>query len=361
MKKVAVVYGGNSLEHDISIITAMLVMEELKKNKIDYLPIYISHDDAFYTGKALLDKDNYEHKRKFIKGSFTYHRGYYQFKYRHHYVPIDVAVLCVHGAGVEDGTLKALFDFMKIPSTSSGILSSALMQDKYFLKKILKEYQIPVVDGYYLNKDDDYNIPEEFTFPLIIKPVHLGSSIGVKKVNTQDEYLEHLKVAFNYDNAVIVEKVVKNLKELNIAVMGSKKDYQVSEIEMVNTKDTVLSFKDKYELFKSKTDSHIIPANITNVLKKKIEQYAALAFQVLDCKGIVRFDFLFDSKSKEIYLNEINAIPGSLAYYLFKNKNLQMIDIVQKIIETAKNEYNMQRHLTKTYEYANLKSISQKK
>ena len=361
MKKIAIVYGGKSLEHDISIITALLVMEELDRNNIDYIPIYVSRENVFFTGKALLNKDNYENKNHFIKGEFKFHRGFYQFKYGHKYIPIDVAILCVHGAGTEDGTLKALFNFMQIPSSSSSILSSSLMQDKNIAKEILRTANIPVVDGFHIRKDDKFMMPNGYDFPLIIKPVHLGSSIGVKKVDNDDELRKHLKLAFTYDTEVIIEKVVENLKELNVAILGTSNNYKVSEIELVNTKEKVLSFKDKYELFQCKYETHIIPAKIPTNIKKTIEDNAKKAFALLNCQGVVRFDYLFDSKTKKIYLNEINAIPGSLAYYLFKNKKITMLDIINELIKNAHDEYNANHQLTTTYEYSSLKSIARKK
>lgn len=361
MKKVAVVYGGDSLEHDISIVTSLFVMEELNKHKISFIPIYISHDNTFYTGKALLNKDNYETKNKFIKGEFVFRHGYYQFKHGFHFEDIDVALLCFHGAGTEDGTIKALFDFMHIPSTSSSVISSALIQDKYYSKIVLRNLGIPVVDCFKLSKAQDIVIPEGFDFPLVIKPSHLGSSIGVKKVNNYDEYQSHLNTAFEYDKEVIVEKVVPNLKELNIAILGDNIKQVVSDIELVNMEDKVLTFKDKYELFQSKYSGHIIPARITKNLQNEIKEYATKAFKEFNCLGVVRFDFLYDTKNKKLYLNEINSIPGSLSYYLFKNQKITMVDIVNKLCDIARKEYNHKRTLITNYECSSLKTIAMKK
>ncbi|MCH5179957.1 MAG: ATP-grasp domain-containing protein [Erysipelotrichales bacterium] len=361
MKKIAVVFGGDSLEHDISIITGLFVLEEFEKNNVDFLPLYLSHENVFYTGKALLNKDNYEKKKGFIKGEFIYNNGYYQFKFKHRKVDIECAVLCVHGKGMEDGKLKALFDFMHIPSTSSSVLSSALIQDKYFSKIIMKNAMLPVVDAFKLRKGEEVQIPDGFAFPLIVKPTNLGSSIGVKKVNDIQEFKAHLQLAFNYDESVIVEKVIDNLKELNIAILGDSNNYQVSEIEMVNSRDNVLSFSDKYELFRSKYDGHVIPARIPKSVEKDISEIAQKAFKLFDAKGVVRFDFLLNSKTKEVYLNEINSIPGSLAFYLFKNMDMNFIDILNKMIDVAKLEYKENRKLISKYEYSSLKSLTRKK
>ncbi|MCH5171894.1 MAG: ATP-grasp domain-containing protein [Erysipelotrichales bacterium] len=361
MKKIAVVFGGDSLEHDISIITGLYVLEELEKNNISYLPLYLSHENVFYTGNALLNKDNYEKKKHFIRGEFVHKNGYYQFKVKRRCIDIDCAILCVHGKGMEDGKLKALFDFMHIPSTSSSVLSSALIQDKYFSKIIMKNANVPVVDAFFLRKGDKIEIPENFEFPLIVKPTNLGSSIGVKKVNNQKEFEEHLTLAFNYDESVIVEKVINNLKELNIAILGDATNYQISEIEMVNSSDNVLSFSDKYELFRSKFDGHVIPARIPKSVENDITNIAQTVFKLFNVKGVLRFDFLLDSKTKEVYLNEINSIPGSLAFYLFKNLDISFIDILNKLIEIAKKEYKENRQLISKYEHSSLKTLTRKK
>lgn len=361
MKKIAVVFGGDSLEHDISIITGLFALEELEKNGIDFLPLYLSHENVFYTGKALLNKDNYETKKHFIKGQFVFKNGYYKFKAKHRYIDIECAILCVHGKGMEDGKLKALFDFMHIPSTSSSVLTSALIQDKYFSKTILKSVGIPVVNAFLLRKDETIEIPDGFDFPLIIKPTNLGSSIGVKKVNNIDEFNKHLLLAFNYDESVIIEKVVDNLKELNIAILGDINNYQVSEIEMVNSSDNVLSFSDKYELFKSKYDGHVIPARIPKSVEKTISEIAQNVFRLFNAKGVIRFDFLLNSKTKEVYLNEINSIPGSLSFYLFKDAKISLLDILNRMIEIAKLEYRTNRNLISKYEYSSLKSLTRKK
>lgn len=361
MKKLAVVFGGDSLEHDISIITGLFVAEELEKNNIDYIPLYLSRDNTFYTGDNLLNKNNYENKKGFIKGTFVYKGGFYQFKYRHKYVDIECAILCVHGANAEDGTLKAFFNLMKIPSTSSSVLNSAIIQDKHISKILMKNSGIPVVDSFRLNKNDRWELPDNFSFPLVIKPIHLGSSIGVKKVENNQEFLEHLNVAFNYDESVIVEKAVENLKELNIAILGNSDSFQLSEIELVNVKNKVLSFSDKYELFQSKYEGHVVPAKIPNIIEEQLKEYATKAFKLFDCQGVVRFDFLFDSKSKQVYLNEINSIPGSLAFYLFKNLDISFMDILNTMITVANEEYSKKRHLITTYEYSNLKKLANKK
>lgn len=361
MNIVAIVFGGESLEHDISIITGLFACEEFEKNKINYLPIYLDHQNLFYTGKALLNKDNYLTKKGFIRGQFVFKNGCYKFKAKHHFYNIECAVLCVHGKGMEDGKLKALFEVMHIPSTSSSVVTASLIQDKHLSKLIMQNADIPVIDSFFLKKGEELVVSQGFDYPLIVKPTNLGSSIGVKKVYNLQELKDHLLIAFNYDESVIVEKVVENLEELNIAILGDKNDYVISDIEMVNSKDDVLSFSDKYELFQTKTSGHIIPAQVSNDIKDKIINYASKAFLLFDCKGVVRFDFMLNKKTNEVYLNEINSIPGSLAFYLFKTQQLAFIDILKRLIEIAKDEYHSNRSLINRYEYSSLNRLIRKK
>lgn len=361
MKKILVVYGGKSLEHDISIVTALFVMEELKKNKVGFIPLYLSHNNEFFTGDKLLDKDNYELKKGFKITKFECQNGQYVLKVGFKTYEIECAILCVHGKGVEDGTIRALFDFMNIPVSTSSLLSSAIMQDKEISKLLFQNKNIPVVDSFVVHNLANISVKEGFSFPLIIKPCNLGSSIGVKKVNNMKEYENHIRKVLQYDQKVLVEKCVENLKELNVAIIGDSNNHIISDIELVNNRSEVLTFKDKYELFKAKTSGHIINPSLNKDLINKIKHYAELAFETLNGKGVIRFDFLYDNKRDLLYLNEVNSIPGSLAYYLFEKKGLTMLDIINKLRAIAYKDSLEQKSLINVYTLSSLKAITRKK
>lgn len=360
MGKIAIVFGGDSLEHDISIVTAFFVMEECKKHNLEFIPLYLSRKGVFYTGKALLNKENYQKMRGFKQGYFKPYAGFNAFFTKGKRHVVECALLCVHGANVEDGTLGAYFDILKIPCTYSGVMNASLMQDKHLTKLILKSLDIPVVDSLLISKSTELE-GKDLTYPKIVKPVHLGSSIGVKKVENYKELLDALEVALTYDDSALIEDVVENLSEVNIAVLGNKDDFILSVIEEVNVQDKVLSFADKYQQFQGKVSDHIIPAPIGKKLVEEIKQYTSRAFTGLDCSGVMRFDYLLNTKTKKVYLNEINAIPGSLAFYLFEATNVPFIQLIERLVMIAKKRYKAKRDMITSYELSDLQKIGRKK
>lgn len=359
MKKLGVVFGGDSLEHDISIVTGLNVIDECKTHKIPYIPIYIGKSGEFYTGKALENKANYQNKKGFKKLTFVFKSGTYFAKINHKLEVIDCALLCVHGKNVEDGTIGALFDLMKIPCSYSGISSSAILQDKELTKIMCKTYKIPIVKYQIIRKYENNRI--NIKYPCIIKPVHLGSSIGVYKVKNEEELKEKIEEIWCYDDKIMVEEVVNNLHEFNIAGLGDEDGVELSAIEEVNSEDRVLDFSDKYEQFKGDSIGRIIPAEIGNDLKKRIEEYARKAFLKLECRGVVRFDFLYDDKNDKLYLNEINAIPGSLAFYLFEKVGISFFELINKLKYLSFKAYKNKTRLMSSYSLSNLMNIGRKK
>lgn len=367
MKKVAVVFGGDSVEHDISIVTAFLVMEEAKKNKLSILPVYVARNGTLYTGKALYKKENYEKCNGFKKGYFT-KKGKKAFFVQGiiHY-EIECAILCVHGYGSEDGTIGGYLDTLQIPVAYGGVENAAILQDKYVTKHLLSTFDIPIVEGKKLTKEeyfsDDFSLASfltDFSFPLILKPVHLGSSIGVHKCENIEDIERNIVSLFHLEDEVIFEKVVPHLKEYNVAILGDERKIWVSEIEEVNAQDEVLSFQNKYEEF-SGIARREIPAKISSELKAKIEEYAKKAFLQLHCLGVVRFDFLYNAKTKKLYLNEINSIPGSLAYYLFEIKGFSFFELITKLMDIAHYRKNKRKNQIHIYQESHLLSIMHKK
>lgn len=356
MKIIALVYGGDSVESDISVITYKKIRSKLILEGREVLDIFLDRNGSFYINDR--NKIKLGHFEKIGESSY--------FRTRFKYFEFDVVLPLVHGAGVEDGTLGAFFDTLKIPCMYSGVLNSAILQNKSFFKKILNCYDIPntkYVDLKYerfidINFDLKKHI-EELNFPLIIKPNTLGSSIGVKKAYDYDGLLNALDEAFVYDNEIVIEECVENLKEVNIAVLGYKDNMIFSELETVSNKDEVLTFFDKYLLSKDKT-TRIIPSDISIDIKNIILEITKKTFYNLDCFGVVRFDYLIDEINHKIYLNEINTIPGSLAYYLFEPLNItvnQICDIMYENYSKKCKYYNRIKH---NYEEGNRKDLLSK-
>jgi len=361
--KVGVFFGGKSVEHEVSIITAIQAIENMDKTKYDIIPIYIAKDNKMYCGKYISDIEQYKNIKKLIDRSIQitliqkankvallkcdkkfYENGIYDY--------IDIAFPIVHGTNVEDGTLQGYLKMFNIPYVGSDIISSATGMDKYAFKCILKENNIPVLDCIYYTLENYNNgvkniiddVEKKISYPIIIKPVNLGSSIGIQVVKTSSELEEAIIDAFSYANKIIVEKAIINLKEINCSVLGDYEDAQASECEEPLKTDEILSFKDKYlSGTKSKSakfgnDNSMnagvlkLPADIPNETKQKIQELSIRTFKVLGCTGVARIDFIIDNNNNDVYVNEINTIPGSLSFHLWKATNLSYPDLLDRLI-----------------------------
>lgn len=378
---VGVFFGGKSTEHEISCISANQVLHALDNEKYDVLPIYISKDNEFYTSDKLFDLANYS---DFINNpassleKVAIYKDANQvlvkpvnglFKKERH---IDVAFPVVHGTNVEDGSLAGYLQMLDLPYTSCDPLGGALGQDKAAMKDVFKAEGIPMVDYFVVfsnDFEDNYtaylNKAKKLKFPLIAKPANLGSSIGIEVIKTQKEFKEKVLECLKYDFKVVVEEMIENLKEVNISVLGTNDSVKLSAIEEVT--NGFLDFDKKYQpnagskklgakAAGSKTASkgmastvRKVPAELTKAQKKTIEETAEKAFKVLNSYGCVRIDFMIDKKSQKVYCNEINTIPGSLAFYLWKEVGLDFSAECDELIQNAL--YRYARRSKKTYSF----------
>ena len=330
MVKYALVFGGKSLESDISEITYKKIKSGLEEKSVPYIGIYLDKYGTFH-----LCKNN-----KLKKGEFLRKAGESYFKVGHKKYVFDVVVPLVHGEPVENGSLGAYFDIMNIPCIYGSVLNSSLLQNKAFFKRMLNYFNIDNTKFVEIKYDEYSNIEnnimekiKDLSYPLIVKPCSLGSSIGVNKAKDFSSLIKAIDEAFIYDKSVLIEECISSLKEVNVALLGYKNKIIVSELETVSNKDDVLSFFDKYILSKDKV-TRIIPSDINTDLKNKIIEIAKNAFVKLECFGVVRMDFLLDTQNNKIYLNEINTIPGSLSYYLFEPMGInieQQLDILYEL------------------------------
>lgn len=364
METIALVFGGDSLESEISILTCLKVIKEFQKQNWKFVPVYLDHLGQFYTGAKLFNKDNYQNKKGFIKGRFVKNKERYYFKTRLKKYYFDYVLPIVHGKGTEDGTLGAFFDLLQIPCIYGGIINASILQDKAFFKRFLKVLKIKQPKyktmKYYQYINANLNVDaliKGLTFPLIVKPSHLGSSIGVKKVFDKEQLIEAINEAFYYDDEVIIEECIKSLKEVNIAVVGYQDDLTLSAFETVNQSDQVFSFYQKYESevpfvpFQKKKD------NLDEELKDKIVKITTQVYEELSCFGVVRFDFLIDQEANEVYLNEINTIPGSLAFYLFEDIGIDFKTLLERLIAFGKKKIEFQSHLYSSFDQSFLSKI----
>lgn len=361
--KVGFIYGGISTEHEISVISALQAMNNVDKEKYEIIPIYISKNGEFYTGKDLLKIENYKNLKKLCKKSnnvaiIKKGNEYCLLKvdFPHKILStIDIFFPIVHGYNVEDGSIVGYLETIGAPYAESDLYASAVGQDKVIQKILFKENGIKVTPYIYFYENDFINNEsdilkqvKDLTYPVIVKPARLGSSVGITIAKNENDVKNAIKEALKYDEKILVEKVVDNLKELNCSVLGDKDSYKASLIEEVTSSKDILSFEDKY-LNGGKTKGmasadRIIPANISKNITKEIEEISLEACKLLNTCGIVRIDYLLDTKTNDVYLNEINIIPGSLSFYLWKDmsyKNL-LTNIIELGIKKYKNKSRKQ-------------------
>ena len=359
--KVGVLFGGVSVEHEISIISAVQAMNHIDTEKYDIVPIYISKDRTFYTGKMLMEIDVYkdfEDLKRYAKKVTIVKKDdkfYLQSMglFKRIVDEIDIAFPIVHGTNVEDGTIQGYLNTIGLPCVGSSVLGAALGQDKVVMKQVFEAEGLPVApytwfyDTEYLNFTDEIvKKIKKLGYPVIVKPASLGSSVGISVVKSEDDLDEAVMDAITYDTKIVVEKMVENLVEVNCSVLGSYEYMQTSAIEEVMSTEEFLSYKDKYiggkKGSKSKgmaSTNRIIPARISPKLKEEVESLSKDVFKVLNLSGLCRIDFLIDKKKEKVYINEPNTIPGSLAFYLWEPVGKKYKELLDDMITIAIKEY----------------------
>ncbi len=368
--KVGVIFGGETVEHEVSIITAVQAMEYMDLEKYEVIPIYISKDRIWYTGEMLKDMSVYrdfDNLKRYAKrvvllkkdGRFCLQQTHGLFKSV--VTDLDIAFPIVHGKGVEDGSLAGYLEMVGIPYVGPGILGASIGQDKVALKQILQANHLPVIDytwfydyEYVKNTDEILKKIDKLGYPVIVKPACLGSSIGITVAKTKKEIDTSIREALQYERKIIVEKVVPNLLEVDCAVLGNYEYQETSLVGEMITDNDFLTFDDKYlssskgKMSSSKgkmtngklsTTGFEIPASIDQALADKIYQTSIKAFRALNLTGVTRFDFLIDQKKKQIYINEPNTIPGCLSFFFFTPKGKEYTKLLDELINYAIRDY----------------------
>lgn len=360
-KIVFVAMGGDSTEHDISVITGIQAFKNV--DRTHYTP-YIAYlkNGVFYTGKAAEDMKFFRNPdlKKLRPLMFSGNTAYCKTKFGLKKIGRVYSVLaCFHGGVGEGGGAQGFFETLGIPQTSSGVFPSALLLDKCATKYALEHFGIPALEGIAVEKKDYLSgkiiladLIDKIGFPLIVKPARLGSSIGISVAHDAEELANAVDTAFLYDDSILAEPALSNYFELNVAVYRAPSGLVVSETERPVRREVILDFADKYlgggghgmESLKRE-----IPANISDELRREAEHYTTLLYEVLDLKGVVRVDFLYDEDAKKLYLNEANTIPGSLAMYLFRNKRKSARRILTETIETSVKQYEERKKLVTSF------------
>lgn len=372
--KIGVIYGGETVEHEVSVISALQAMNNLNEDKYDIVPIYISKDRIWYTGHMLRDIEFYkefEDEKKYATKVMLYKKGKTFLLqrttglFRKDITDLDVILPVVHGNNVEDGSLAGLLDSIGIPYVGSHVLGGALGQDKVVMKQVMESVNLPIVpytwfyDSEYLdNKENILKEIKKIGYPVIVKPATLGSSIGIEVAKNEKDIESKIEDAMEYDTKIVVEKVIENLTEVNASVLGNYEYQKVSPLEEVMGEDEILSFADKYlGNAKSKgtaskgmaSTSRIVPARISEKLTKEIQDTAKQVFKVLNLSGVCRVDFLIDNKENKFYVNEPNTCPGSLSFYLWKEAGMKYSKLLDEMVSIAIKEYKHKNQKTMSF------------
>ena len=385
MKKLGVIFGGVTCEHDVSVVTGLQLIENVNKEKYEIYPIYIHSDGEWYTGKELLNAQIYKEfnkhesslKKAIIppnkKGLLILGSGLFS---KNEFIPLDVVIPAMHGMNGEDGTLQGLLELANIPYTSSSVLGASIGMDKILMKKVYEAHNLPILPYTYFIRDEWNNNKEEvlkriesaLTYPMFVKPSNLGSSIGISKAKDKEGLINAIEIAVNYDERVIVEKGVENLIEINCSALGIGDEVQASVCEQPVSWEDFLTFDEKYmrgakgskggktagvKQGGMENMDRRIPANIPEEQSKEIQELTKKAFKALNSKGVSRIDYIIDKETNNIYINEINTIPGSFAFYLWQHDGMSYSELIDKIVEIAekanveknKNNYTYQSNI----------------
>jgi D-alanine-D-alanine ligase len=376
---VGVLFGGNSVEHEVSVISASQAMHALNKDKYNVVPIYITKDCKFYTGDALLDIKKYKDIPALLaecdevvlkKGNnnaelVKVKSGIFGKKV---VAVCDMFIPVVHGTNVEDGTLQGYLEMLGVPYGGCDVTASALGMDKYAMKCVLRDAGVNVLDAvcfysreYYKNGDKVIeSIENKLSYPVIVKPVNLGSSVGIKVAKNREGLVEAIDEAATFSQKVLVERAIEKLKEVNCSVLGDYEDCSASVLEEpVSSGGDILDFKDKYQGGTKNGDggskgmsgsSRKVPAEVTKEQEEAIKEMCLTTFKALNCNGVARIDVMIDEATGEIFVNEINTIPGSLSFYLWEAAGLSFDALMDKIIYYAQKRHREREKLSFSYD-----------
>lgn len=382
--KLGVIFGGPTVEHEVSVISAVQAMESLNKEKYDIYPIYVDKQRNWYTGKMLQDIDIYrdfDTLKRYAKKVVLYNKdGRFVLQstkgLKRIVTDIDIILPIVHGNNMEDGTLQGYLEMTGVPYVGSGVLGSSLGQDKVVMKQVFESVGIPVVpyvwffdNKYFEEKEEIIKNIKKLGYPVIVKPATLGSSVGISFVKDEKQLEKAIEDAITYDNKVIVEKAVENLIEVNCSVLGNYENACTSVLEEVMGNDEFLSYKDKY-IGSSKTKgvkdsskgmastNRIVPARLDEKKTNEVQEIAKKAFEALNLSGVCRIDFLIDGKTKKVYINEPNTIPGSLSFYLWEATGKPYTELLDEMITLGIKQYKLKHNKVISFETNILNNFS---
>lgn len=374
--KVGVFFGGRSVEHEISVISALQAINAFDSNKYEVVPVYISKQGKWFTGPAVLEIANYKDMQSLenkseevfmrpIYGDYNLYRSNVKsglFSKKDPVVSeLHVIFPVLHGSHGEDGMFQGVVETIGIPFVGCDTLSSANGMDKITMKMILRESGIPMVDyAWFTDREwlsdreaTDKMVEANLNYPVIVKPANLGSSVGISKAADRKSLDSAIENAIRFSSRIIVEHMVEDMMEINCSVLGDADHRETSVCEEPIKEKDFLTYTEKYGGGGNKTGMQAsqkkIPADIPEETASKIQKLASDTFRVLACNGVSRIDFMIDKVNGDIFVNEINTIPGSLSYYLWEETGITFMELIDKLIALAlKRKRDIDR---KTYSY----------
>jgi D-alanine-D-alanine ligase len=360
-KTLAVLFGGISPEHDVSVITGVQLMKHVDLDKYNLLPIYIDKVGKWWTSSDLMDINYYKgqdlHQPRDLNP--------YQLQLSPGENIIDAAILCFHGQYGEGGSIQGALDLAGVPYQGPNLTSSAICFDKIVLRQILTAEKISQPDYTWFTADEwlaDQSLVlakiSKLTYPLFVKPANGGSTIGIQKVAAEAGLKEAIEVVLHYDSRIMVEAGITDCVEINVSVLGAPGETRVSVPEQPINKDEFLSFADKYERGGGKkggksgmaSASRRIPAPISATLTKKLQDLSQQIFHLLGCSGVTRIDFFANPSTEEVFVIEPNTIPGSMSFYLWEASDLPYPALIDRLVEIAETTFQQKQKITTTFE-----------
>lgn len=372
MINIGVFFGGTSVEHEVSIITAQQAIAQLlDMPEYKVVPIYIAKNNIWYTGDYLLEVNNFKDLKKVVENSTRVQaikgeRNVYLIadpikRFQQPVVEhIDLAFPIIHGTGGEDGSLQGYIEHLEIPYVGCNVLSAALTMDKIASKLFLQSSGIRVVEGewFYAHHWLSYqsaivdDLEKKLKYPMIVKPADIGSSVGVKPAKNRNELVEAIDFARHFSPRILIERMLVGMREINISVLGDSEKLELSVCEEPITTSEFLTYEDKYvnegQSKGMSSSKRQIPANISTEIKREIERMAAEAFIALDCAGVTRIDFMIEKETQLPYINEFNTVPGSLSFYLWEASGKTFKQMLQAMIDAAFRGYRRKEGLTRS-------------
>lgn len=396
---VGVAFGGVSPEHEVSVISSLQAAAALDRDRYQPLPIYVAKDGAWYTGDALLDVEAYQDLDALreravrvapVPGTFgtlalleAEPGGWLPRRPRRW--TADVVLLGFHGGSGEDGGMQGLCETVNVPYTGSGVFGSALGIDKVLSKRLCRDAGIPIVD-FVAFRESDWAYHEEtwldrceeaLGYPVVVKPARLGSSIGISKADDRPALDAAVEEALRYDDKIVVERAVRELREVNCAVLGDPDEATPSVLEepVRSDSDELLSFQDKYLRGEGgggkggpagggrrrgakqgagpggmASLDRRIPAPLSDEQTREAQDIAVRVFRLFECAGVARIDLMIDGETGALYFNEINTIPGSFSFYLWEPSGVPFPELTHRMVEIARNRHRQRNSRVRSYD-----------